>query len=77
MSYTDNETAKPVVFFRQAADLGPYKNPVVGYSAELLWITGHPRLGNPPRVYTSTVLEVRDDGKTIETRNTIYKKLEE
>lgn len=71
MSYTDNETAKPVVFFkhRPAAE--------VGYSATLIGVTGHPRLGDVPLVYTSTVLRVSEDGNTIETRNTIYKKLEE
>ena len=66
-----NESGKPVVLFTEV--LAP---PVIGRRAALGGIENHPRLGNLDWVNTSGVLEVRDDGRTIETRNTIYIKKE-
>lgn len=66
-----NESGKPVVLFTEV--LAPL---VIGRRATLGGIENHPRLGNPDWVSTSGVLEVRDDGNTIETRNTIYIKKE-
>lgn len=41
--------------------------------AMVTFVLDHPRLGFQPVVYTSNVLIVDEDGKTFETRNTIYK----
>lgn len=71
MSYIDNEKAKPIVFYQDGG-----RSAVVGQRADLYGIMGHPRLGDERWVVTSTVVDIRDDGKTIETRNTIYKLLE-
>ena len=67
MSYTDNETAKPVVFYGSSAFVE------VDRRATLFDVKNHPRLGDCEYVSTSRVLSVSDDG-TIETLNTIYKK---
>ena len=67
----DSETGKPVVLFTEV--LAPL---VIGRRAELGGIENHPILGNQDWVRTSGVLEVRNDGNTIETRNTIYIKKE-
>ena len=61
---------KPIVFFTEST------RAAVGARATLWGITGHPRLGDQDSVRTSTVVDIRDDGNTIETRNTIYKKME-
>lgn len=61
---------KPIVFFTESTSAA------VGGSATLWGVTGHPRLGDLASVWTSTVVDIRDDGNTIETRNTIYKKME-
>ena len=62
---------KPIVFFTESTSAA------VGGSATLWGITGHPRLGDLASVWTSTVLDIRDEGNTVETRNTIYKKMED
>ena len=67
MSYIDNETAKPVVFY------GSYALVDVEHRAILFDVKKHPRLGDCDWVTTSKVLSVSEDG-TIETLNTIYKK---
>ena len=67
----DNESGKPVV--RYSERLGSLK---VGRVTTLAGIEGHPLLGDQRLVRTSTVLDVRDDGNTIETLNTIYIKKE-
>lgn len=67
MSYIDNETAKPVVFYGSSAFVE------VDRRAILLDVKNHPRLGDCNYVSTPKVLSVSDDG-TIETLNTIYKK---
>ena len=75
MTYIDNETAKPVVFFGYSSHA-----PEVGRSVKLHDVERHPRLGSfrglDERVNTSTVLDVRDEGRTIETLNTVYMKME-
>ena len=58
--------AKPEVKFISAS------NVAVGSSCDLFGVRGHYRLGDERWVITSTVIDVRDDGKTIETMNTIY-----
>ena len=58
--------AKPEVKFISAS------NVAVGSSCDLFGVRGHHRLGDERWVITSTVIDVRDDGKTIETMNTIY-----
>ena len=67
MSYIDNESAKPVVFY------GSSDFVEVDRRAILYDVKNHPRLGDCRYVNTSRVLSVSDDG-TIETLNTIYKK---
>lgn len=58
---------KPVVKFTSA------REPVaLGLSADLYGVKDHPRLGYERWVITSTVIAVRDGGRTIETMNTIY-----
>lgn len=64
--------AKKIVKF--AAPLG---NPVVGHSCILLGVEGHYRLGTEPVVTTSYVIDIRDEGNTIETKNTIYQMIED
>lgn len=49
--------------------------PEVGKTAYLLGVRGHYRLGDQMTVFTSYVIDIRDDGNTIETKNTIYKKV--
>ena len=75
MTYIDNETAKPVVFFGYSSHA-----PEVGRSVKLHDVERHPRLGSfrglDEWVNTSTVLDVRDEGRTIETLNTVYMKKE-
>lgn len=61
--------AKKEVMFREVAWA-----PVVGDSVTLLGVRGHYRLGDEPVVHTSYVVDVRDNGDTIETKNTIYKR---
>lgn len=51
-----------------------YSEPSIGRIALLYGVKGHYRLGDADFVYTSKVVDVRDDGNTIETKNTIYKK---
>ena len=68
-----NESGKPVVVFGYESVSFPAK---VGQRAYLLDVEDHPLLGNQRYVSTSTVLDIRDDGRTIETRNTIYIKKE-
>ena len=65
-------SAKKIVKF--AAPLG---NPVVGHPCILLGVEGHYRLGTEPVVTTSYVVDIRDEGKTIETKNTIYQMVED
>jgi hypothetical protein len=62
-------SAKKEVHFREVL-----ATPEVGRSAYLLGVTDHYRLGNQLTVYTSYVIDIRDDGNTIETKNTIYKR---
>lgn len=50
--------------------------PAVGRSASLTDVKDHPKLGDCEWVRTSRVVEIRDNGKTIETRNTIYKQVD-
>jgi hypothetical protein len=60
---------KPIVHFRYFSDF-----PEVGRGA-LLYPRDHPdhgRVSNKRLVHTSKVLSVSDDGKRIETENTIY-----
>jgi len=59
--------AKPEVKFTSAEDPA-----VVGQQVYLYGVKDHPRLGYQRWVITSPVIDVRDDGKTIETMNTIY-----
>ena len=71
MSYIDNESAKPVVFY------GSFVLAVeVDRRAMLFDVKNRPRLGDCNYVSTSRVLSVSDDG-TIETLNTIYKRVVE
>lgn len=70
MSYIDNESAKPVVFYGSSAAVE------VDRRAMLFDVKNHPRLGDCNYVSTSRVLSVSDDG-TIETLNTIYKRVVE
>lgn len=51
------------------------RTPEVGRTAYLLGVKGHYRLGDQLTVFTSYVIDIRDDGNTIETKNTIYKKV--
>lgn len=67
-----NESVKPIVFFRSC--LYP---PRLGDRADLLDVTNHPRLGNYHWVSTSAVQDIREDGRVIETLNTIYIRKEE
>lgn len=60
---------KKVVLFESAMF-----TPSVGQMAILYGVEGHYRLGDQDCVYTSITIDVRDDGNTIETKNTIYKK---
>ena len=46
----------------------------VGDCAMLTGVEGHPKLGNCGWVRTSTVVNMRNEGDTIETLNTIYKR---
>lgn len=62
-------SAKKVVTFGKCL-----REPAVGYSTILSDVKGHYALGDQPVVTTSYVLSVSDDGNTIETKNTIYKK---
>ncbi|UFK09554.1 hypothetical protein [Xanthomonas phage DES1] len=59
-------TAKKQVKFKEALFTE------VGYGARLFGVKNHYRLGSADYVQTSPVLEIRDDGRTIETKNTIY-----
>lgn len=62
---------KPIIFF------GSYfAMPVVGKGAVLFDVQNHPVHGEMESAHTSTVEDIRDGGNTIETRNTIYKKME-
>ena len=70
MNYIDNETAKPVVLYGSSAFVE------VDRRAMLFDVKNHPRLGDCNYVSTSRVLSVSDDG-TIETLNTIYKRVVE
>lgn len=68
---------KPVVTFGNIAGWNDYSNG--GITASLSEISGHPRLGSPPIVYTSAVQRVERSEDTgmvteIETRNTIYRR---
>lgn len=49
--------------------------PRVGARCALGGVKGHYRLGDCDWVDTSFVVEVRDAGRTIETKNTIYKQV--
>ena len=63
---------KKIVFFKEA--IFP---PEIGKRASLLGVKGHYALGDVPDdnfVNTSFVVDIRNDGNTIETKNTIYKK---
>ncbi len=62
---------KQVVMFTRA-DYAPQLN----RRALLTGVKGHYRLGDADEVYTSYVVDIRDGGNTIETKNTIYKKLD-
>ena len=64
--------AKKIVKFAAA-----WTKPVVGHSCILLGVEGHYRLGNEPVVTTSYVVDIRDEGKTIETKNTVYQMIED
>lgn len=66
MSYIDNETGKPVVFYKESFMVEG------GKRARLFDVINHPRLGDCESVITSTIVATSDDG-TIETLNTIYK----
>lgn len=68
---------KPVVTFGSIAGWNDYGD--AGITVSLSQISGHPRLGNPPVVYTSAVHRIvrsEDTGTVteIETRNTIYRR---
>lgn len=63
-------TPKAIVFFQE--QIVPAR---IGSRALLRGITGHPRLGDCDNVYTTTVEDIRNNGETIETCNTIYRKL--
>ena len=67
MNYIDNETAKPVVFYKESLIVEG------GKRARLFDVTKHPRLGDCESVITSNIVSTSDDG-TIETLNTIYNK---
>lgn len=47
-----------------------------GRTAILFGVSGHPKLGNVPRIYTSLIEKLDDEENptVIETRNTIYTK---
>lgn len=62
---------KPIVFFDER--LGQLK---VGHTTVLTKVQGHPVLNDIAMVRTSTVVDIRKDGNTIETLNTIYVKME-
>ncbi|MHC9085359.1 hypothetical protein ACYX7E_10005 [Luteimonas sp. RIT-PG2_3] len=71
-------TDKPVVEFGKF--LGWGEHPCSGeMSATLGDVRQHPKLGNPPTVYTSRVERIvyDDDGvpNEIETRNTVYRRV--
>ena len=51
--------------------------PEVGRRCSLGGVENHYRLGDCDWVNTSYVVEVRDGGKTIETKNTIYQMVED
>lgn len=61
---------KPIVFFERAITAE------LDRRAQLSGVTNHPILGNLDWVSTSKVIDIRNNGKTIETLNTIYKQLE-
>lgn len=58
--------AKPEVKFHHADEVE------IGYSAILYGVRGHYYLGDEPIVRTSRVVDIREDGRVIETMNTIY-----
>lgn len=60
---------KPVVYYEYSGEI------VVDNYAVVFHVKGHPRLGNPPVVYTTRVKKVFEDG--FETRNTIYKRVKD
>ena len=61
---------KKVVMFERCISA-----PRVGARCALGGVKGHYRLGDCDWVDTSFVVEVRDAGRTIETKNTIYKQI--
>ena len=65
-------SAKNIVKF-----IGAITVPEVGRRCNLYGVQDHYRLGDCDWVTTSYVVEVRDGGKTIETMNTIYQKIED
>lgn len=60
-------SAKKVVKFASYAT-----TPEVGRPAFLNGVKGHYRLGNEETVQTSFVVDIGDEGRLIETKNTIY-----
>ena len=65
-------SAKKIVKFSHTITV-----PEVGRSCSLGGVENHYRLGDCAWVNTSYVVEVRDGGKTIETKNTIYQMVED
>lgn len=58
---------KPVVHY--TPELGDYIE--IGRSATIFGVQDHPNLGAMDTVYTSRVIDIREDGE-FETENTIY-----
>ena len=65
-------SAKKIVKFAETITV-----PEVGRRCSLGGVQDHYRLGNCDWVNTSYVVDIRDDGKTIETKNTIYQMVED
>lgn len=65
-------SAKKIVKFSEVITA-----PEVGRSCSLGGVQNHYRLGDCDGVNTSYVVEVRDGGKIIETKNTIYQMVED
>ena len=65
-------SAKKIVKFSEVITA-----PEVGRRCSLGGVQNHYRLGDCGAVETSYVVEVRDGGKTIETKNTIYQMIED
>lgn len=63
-------SAKKIVEFQDFSFI-----PEVGKPAYLVGVKGHYRLGDVDSVITSYVISVGDCNNTIETKNTIYKKV--